>query len=1553
MSQSTHRFVLEMDAQQAKRVAKEFRQAIEAELGGIGSSTGSSPLANVQKSVEQISKTEMFTDATRRAEQLENVMRRIRDLSSQVQNMDIKFEPNTARWNAQVEEFYRKVEQAMGTQQANLARGRNVIPNVGAVGAEFVKDTIPVEEWSVKGLRTAEEVKRMGNEYNKVFAELSQAQAQRIRLEIEGVEEEIRTVTDYTSQVAEGSTSYRIAQKNLQDLAETKERLVKEEASELASYQKAMQEYIANDVRSIPQDGPAATTRLTVSKDTVANMERLTELLQQAEGFQKSIAASTQAQSQSISAELAERRQLLEAEYQGRLKILESERSTLKATSEVAQEEADKENARKIGLNTSKQALIIEQEKLEATKKTTKEIERQTEAQKRARAEANRDYAKANTATEQIRAGRDEAIIVQKGLDVLKAEQQTQKQSERNNLESEKRKTYDKKVEAAKRTEEERRQSAETRADKQKEVISHREAEERMTAITKEEERRRTATHVQELRERNQQAQRAQTQISGWFRNTAQDLVYGGLGLYGADQVVQRLYDFGKQGAQQLRTMETFNNLAEQVGTNADDMLEAIQGASRGTISEFNAMSYASQVFSLKFAKDVDDVDGDMEVIIRGARRFSQIFTDEFGKALSIEEIFSRLLKYVREGNKELVDQFGITNQGIADALGVPNEGLRDAEGAVLRWQGLVKVIEEQLGRLGEATDSEADRFERAEARISDSVNRLRQAAAEPIAFTIEYVEKVVRDNTTRYDLVGDDLQDRQRISQPLRQLAGNTISNQRISDFDAQQDIAEIDKFSAKIEDVRKDLATPIHVAFDQGELSFTSAQSQLEDMNSSLTLVSEEFARAKTLADAGVLSQSAYQMAVSELHDILSALQQGNIEYETAEVMINNVHNGLLNASSVFSFMIPQAWEFANAVTASADALAAVVGGQGQLASTNAALQNPSLAALNAMGATGTSFQVTQGTVNRGVQINLAAGRRQAQNLLVERQEEARVRSAVEKYEFSRLPRYEQYNVLSRQRRDAVAAGAPQWQIDELTLEMRKLNESMRDAWNADLDQAEAIREQTRFDLMSDQERLDYLNARLQSDTFTDVGRAQTVAERDRLQADLDKKNAEQRQRDNEERSRAFVETTGERIQNINTYQGQLDYLGSVAMQAQGTLAEEGINNLIQEVLGKQGQLDEQRWRGLFERSPFAVQQQMLLEKISSTTDESERYGLQRELSSLLERWDTSIQQGEESAAREEARLAESKRSADLAALDDQGQLNYLKDYIGTLEEGTEEYYDTLKDINSLEKRLAEESAREATQAWDKAAQDMAKSFEAELSKVMNIPGVLSPSAVTEQDMIDASYGMYRENADEWLRRAKDELVNGVDRPDVDPGRIAEMLGLPGGLPGEVLYGRLEGAWADQSLFANPDNLGLLNTDAIMSRYMDIKNGEIGRQNLEDYIAQTLQISVGEASMIAGTQAPLIQQLTGGQSGAEMAAQLTSIQNEVMGNLDSNFVETIASGWQKDIDQNIAKLDPLADAMADRINGRLTEKLGELTGLVDSVVTRVLELLAEEEDA
>lgn len=150
----------------------------------------------------------------------------------------------------------------------------------------------------------------------------------------------------------------------------------------------------------------------------------------------------------------------------------------------------------------------------------------------------------------------------------------------------------------------------------------------------------------------------------------------------------------------------------------------------------------------------------------------------------------------------------------------------------------------------------------------------------------------------------------------------------------------------------------------------------------------------------------------------------------------------------------------------------------------------------------------------------------------------------------------------------------------------------------------------------------------------------------------------------------------------------------------------------------------------------------------------------------------------------------------------------------------------------------RIAERAARDQTRHWERAVdrierahRDAASTF---LSKLEQIPGLFGTSPVTAQQQEMAEYGMGQNFVDDYLRRLRDEVLNEVDWEGVDVRDAARRIGMDPNANPRAILARFEQAWADSSLFANPQNLELLNQAAIQAGLERQRMAEMGRSNI-----------------------------------------------------------------------------------------------------------------------
>lgn len=169
--------------------------------------------------------------------------------------------------------------------------------------------------------------------------------------------------------------------------------------------------------------------------------------------------------------------------------------------------------------------------------------------------------------------------------------------------------------------------------------------------------------------------------------------------------------------------------------------------------------------------------------------------------------------------------------------------------------------------------------------------------------------------------------------------------------------------------------------------------------------------------------------------------------------------------------------------------------------------------------------------------------------------------------------------------------------------------------------------------------------------------------------------------------------------------------------------------------------------------------------------------------------------------------------------------------------------------KQIAANEKAAAS-TARMGGAAGDAASKlsDLSGKLQGMLDKV---PGLGSPSSVTDEQLKLASLGVPQNFADDYLRQLTDEVMNGVDWAGVDIKDAASRAGIDPNLPAEAILEMFKNAWANKSLFANPANLDLINMDAVKADLLKQQQQATGSANL------MALFGIGDDGTVAGVAA------------------------------------------------------------------------------------------------
>lgn len=161
-------------------------------------------------------------------------------------------------------------------------------------------------------------------------------------------------------------------------------------------------------------------------------------------------------------------------------------------------------------------------------------------------------------------------------------------------------------------------------------------------------------------------------------------------------------------------------------------------------------------------------------------------------------------------------------------------------------------------------------------------------------------------------------------------------------------------------------------------------------------------------------------------------------------------------------------------------------------------------------------------------------------------------------------------------------------------------------------------------------------------------------------------------------------------------------------------------------------------------------------------------------------------------------------------------------------------QDFIDSTKDAASAQRKAASAS-ESAAKKWETTMNETAgKLKEAFSSMLHSVPGLFSPSEVTEGDLYLAKKGYAIDKPDDWMRRLNDVALNGTKRDDVDLGLIARAVGHPGETdPKALMYLAQQ---AGIGVYANPEIANqLLNKDAVKGGLHSQEINALGQQTVE----------------------------------------------------------------------------------------------------------------------
>jgi len=140
-------------------------------------------------------------------------------------------------------------------------------------------------------------------------------------------------------------------------------------------------------------------------------------------------------------------------------------------------------------------------------------------------------------------------------------------------------------------------------------------------------------------------------------------------------------------------------------------------------------------------------------------------------------------------------------------------------------------------------------------------------------------------------------------------------------------------------------------------------------------------------------------------------------------------------------------------------------------------------------------------------------------------------------------------------------------------------------------------------------------------------------------------------------------------------------------------------------------------------------------------------------------------------------------------------------------------------------------QQAAEQTSDAFQETAEEVNGAFQ---SALQGVPGLFGTSSVTGDQMKMAALGVPQNFADDYVRQLSDEVLNGVDWANVDVKDAAARAGIDPNLPANVILELFKSAWNDSSLFANAQNLDLINQDAVKAAIEQQQKEAQGKANI-----------------------------------------------------------------------------------------------------------------------
>lgn len=199
--------------------------------------------------------------------------------------------------------------------------------------------------------------------------------------------------------------------------------------------------------------------------------------------------------------------------------------------------------------------------------------------------------------------------------------------------------------------------------------------------------------------------------------------------LTGAGLALKKLYDVAREGAELEYTRIKFDRLAESVGTTSDVLLTELRTATRGTLSDMEAMALAANLLSLGLAKNGDEA-------VRLAKIQSGLGMD-----------MNQLVLTMTNQTTMRFDALGVSVDGFEEKVEALKEQGYSANDAFN--EAFLQQAEMQLERVGNAADESIGSFKRFESQWKNTMDRVKTDTAESLSPLVEVLAEGMEANNS------------------------------------------------------------------------------------------------------------------------------------------------------------------------------------------------------------------------------------------------------------------------------------------------------------------------------------------------------------------------------------------------------------------------------------------------------------------------------------------------------------------------------------------------------------------------------------------------------------------------------------------------------------------------------------------------------------------------------------------------------------------------------------------------------------------------------------